>query len=201
MSARWILAALGAVFVALLLVAAYVQGREGAAVERSDYVRAVAAAEGRAAAALARGRRADTVYRRDTVTLRRVETRYRDRVDSILRHSTDTVLRETVRTVVAAADSTIGACRSALSSCELRTAARDSAIAAQRDVIRLLRNPPPPRRLTPFAEVAYSLPDGPLARAGAGLRVWRGLSVVAAGEAWHDDGPTGRVMAGIRVTF
>jgi hypothetical protein len=61
----------------------------------------------------------DTLYRRDTLRLRRLVTRWDTVRDSIDRWKHDTVV---VERVVRVADSTIRACRQALATCETRVA-------------------------------------------------------------------------------
>jgi hypothetical protein len=76
--------------------------------------------------------RVDRVFVRDTVRL----TRWRDSL-VVLRDSltlTDTV---EVRTYIAASDSTIRACSTALDTCTVRVATRDTLIATLRDQLRL----------------------------------------------------------------
>jgi hypothetical protein len=83
----------------------------GAAIERNAMLRdslTVARTE---------GRRIDTVHLRDTVTLRRIETRTVTLLDTLL-HSDTVVLTRRESVLVFAADSLVRACRAAIGSCE-----------------------------------------------------------------------------------
>lgn len=67
--------------------------------------------------AKAEGRKIDTVHLRDTVTLRRIETRTVTLLDTLL-HSDTVVLTRRESVLVFAADSLVRACRAAIGSCE-----------------------------------------------------------------------------------
>lgn len=85
--------------------------------------------------------RLESVYRADTVRLTRWRVRWDSVRDTLWRRDTLTV-RESI--LVAVADSTIGACRDALSSCEVRTellAAALARVTAERDSIVRARRP------------------------------------------------------------
>lgn len=112
--------------------------------------------EGRAAgkAAITSAARADTIARLsrtlatrkafeqvDTIRLRETTTRYVTLRDTIFRHRTDTLISiDTVRLLVAAADSTIHACRATITDCEARADAAEGIVAQQARQITALEH-------------------------------------------------------------
>ena len=151
-------------------------------------------------------RRVDSVYTRDTVTLRTVLNRYVTRRDTIVSRLTDTV---TVREFVATADSVIAACRVAVESCERRVAARDSLITvigrqriADRNLFAAqLRRANP--RVVPYVEGLVDPTDTRtiVARGGIEWRTIGRLRIVAAGQYTTTGDHQFRALAGVRLTF
>ena len=158
------------------------------------------------ASAAAGIRRVDSVYTRDTVTLRSVLKRYVTRKDTILARLTDTV---TVRQFVATADSAVAACRITVASCEQRVAARDSLITvigrqriADRNLYAAeLRRANP--RVVPYLEGLVDPADSRslFARAGVEVRAVGRFRIVAAGQYATTGDHRLRALAGVRVTF
>ena len=101
-----------------------------------------------------RARNTDTVYLRDTVRLTRRLTQW-DTVRAGVDTLRDTVLVpvETVRFIVAAADSTIEACKSVVVTCEQRVAERDTLLALRERQIGILKAQQP-SRVKPWLERA-----------------------------------------------
>ena len=156
------------------------------------------------AAAAAGVRRVDSVYTRDTVTLRTVLKRYVTLRDTINVHDTTQVIR-----TIAAADTAILACREALQTCEQRVAARDSLITvlgrqriADRNLYAAeLRRANP--RVVPYLEGLIDPTDTRtiVARGGIEWRTIGRLRLVAAGQYTTTGDHQFRALAGVRLTF
>lgn len=133
----------------------------------------------------------DTLYTRDTIRLYKAKQIYTARRDTLVQHKTDTVL---VTRFIAAADSALAACDSALSTANRRVALRDTLV---REIVKAVS----PKPLTLYGEaLAGTQWRDPELRAGATLRIT--ARVQAVGEVAHrlDDGRTiGRV--GVRLTY
>jgi hypothetical protein len=151
--------------------------------------------------------RVDSVFTTDTLRLTGTVTRFRTRVDSLLRTDTLTV-RESV--IVAAADTAIRACQSAVTSCAQRVAARDSMLvllgmqrAADRRLFeaRLRRANP---RILPFVDAAVDARDEStvFVRGGLELRLLGPIRVTGAVQ-YTNLSPDHRwaLPVGVRVTF
>lgn len=149
-------------------------------------------------------RRVDSVYTRDTVTLRTVLKRYVTLRDTINVHDTTQVIR-----TIAAADTAILACREALQTCEQRVAARDSLITvlgrqriADRNLYAAeLRRANP--RVVPYLEGLIDPTDTRtiVARGGIEWRTIGRLRLVAAGQYTTTGDHQFRALAGVRLTF
>lgn len=151
-------------------------------------------------------RRTDSVFSRDTVRLRSTLIRYQTRRDTILAHLTDTVR---VREFVTLADSTIGACRAAVSSCEARVSARDSLIvvlgrqrSADQKLFRArlaLADP----RLAPYAEALVDPLDTQtlVGRAGLELRLLRRIRLIAGAQYTTTGDHQLRPLVGVKIRF
>ena len=149
-------------------------------------------------------RRVDSVYTRDTVTLRTVLKRYVTLRDTINVHDTTQVIK-----TIAAADTAILACRDALQTCEQRVAARDSLITvlgrqriADRNLYAAeLRRTNP--RVVPYLEGLVDPTDTRtiVARGGIEWRTIGRLRLVAAGQYTTTGDHQLRALAGVRLTF
>ena len=149
-------------------------------------------------------RRVDSVYTRDTVTLRTVLKRYVTLRDTINVHDTTQVIK-----TIAAADTAILACRDALQTCEQRVAARDSLITvigrqriADRNLYAAeLRRANP--RVVPYLEGLIDPTDTRtiVARGGIEWRTIGRLRLVAAGQYTTTGDHQFRALAGVRLTF
>lgn len=158
------------------------------------------------AKAAASVRRTDSVFSRDTVRLRVTETRYKTLRDTIVSRLTDTLR---VREFVTLADSTIGACRAAVSSCERRVAVRDSLIRTlgrqrQADAkvfhAKLALADP---RIAPYAEALVDPFDTQtiVGRAGLDLRVMRRFRLIAGAQYTTTGDHRLRPLVGVKVRF
>lgn len=155
------------------------------------------------AEALAGARKTDTLFRSDTVTLTKTRVAYKVLRDSL--RITDTVL---VAAALDAADSTIAACTRALQTCEVRVAQRDSIISllqAQAKTTAKLAKVPA-RRFLPFAEGTYDpINRAAVPRAGVEIRLWWGVTAIAAAEyeltATRGERSPARLLVGARKTF
>ena len=149
-------------------------------------------------------RRVDSVYTRDTVTLRTVLKRYVTLRDTINVHDTTQVIK-----TIAAADTAILACRDALQTCEQRVAARDSLITvigrqriADRNLYAAeLRRANP--RVVPYVEGLVDPVDTRtiVARGGIEVRAVGRFRLIAAGQYTTTGDHRLRALAGVRLTF
>jgi hypothetical protein len=201
---KWLPLAIGAVVV--VIVALWLRSRTGSSADEATLAERLRTADSALAVARQQARRTDTLYVRDTLTLRRTQTRYERVVDSL--RVTDTLtVREQI--IVGAADSTIRACRAALTTCEQRVADRDTVIARERRLRAtgdslsavLLRGARP--RLLPFVEAGVDpLHDfGLVARGGAELRLFGAVRLTGALDYSTAPETRTRALAGVRVTF
>lgn len=173
--------------------------REGALKERVAKLQRDSAAYARQAA------RTDTQYITDTIHLTRAVTRYETLRDSVLIHRTDTLL---VERFVTASDTTIRACRVALTTCETRVAQRDSllALSAQQRAtdaalfrVQLARANP---RVLPYVEALVNpfAAQTMVARGGLEIRLFGPIRLVGALQ--YTTAPqTFTPLVGARVTF
>lgn len=165
---RWALAALAAV----LIGAALWGWRERRRADRYEADSARLRAD--SAVLAARSARLDSVYLRDTVTLREVRTRTTTVLDTLR----DTLVRtDTVRVWL---ERERAACDAALTTCEERVAAERLRTENAEARLKLLQdNPPAPRRWSLGAACGYggvvaggTVHVGPGCSAGVGFRVW-----------------------------
>lgn len=131
---RYLLPAL-VLAVVILSGVSYCEGHKAGAAAFASAARADTIAELRA-----RHDRAVTRFRVDTVRFTAHDTRYVRLRDTVLLHRTDTLISiDTVRMLVAAADSTIRACRVTVSDCEARAEAAEGIVQQQARQITALR--------------------------------------------------------------
>jgi hypothetical protein len=199
-----ILLGVGALLVIIVML--WLRSRTGSSADEATLAERLRTADSALAVARRQAARTDTVYRSDTVRFRVVQTRYARLVDSL--RVTDTLtVREQI--IVSAADSTIRACRVALTTCEQRVADRDTVIARERRLRAtgdslsaiLLRRARP--RLLPFVEAGVDpLHEfGLVARGGLEMRLFGAVRLVGAIDYSTAPETRTRALAGVRVTF
>lgn len=206
----WVPIALGVLVVAALWL--WQRERQSGAADRATYEERMRVLSGERDSLAGRAARTDTQYVTDTAALREAAARFARRaarVDTQWLHDTIPVPVEVVREIVASADTTIRACRAALTTCEQRVADRDSVIAVERRLRAtgdsltraLLRQSLP--RFTPFVEGGVDpLHQWALAaRAGVDVRTFGAFKLTAAilHSTSHHQHTT--AFAGVRVTF
>jgi hypothetical protein len=207
---KWLPLAIGAVVV--VIVALWVRSRTGASADEATLAERLRTADSALAVAQRQAARTDTQYVIDTAAMRDAAARFARRaarVDTQWLHDTIPVPVEVVREIVATADTTIRACRAALTTCEQRVADRDTVIARERRLRAtgdslsaiLLRRARP--RLLPFVEGGVDpLHDfGLVARGGAELRLFGAVRLVGALDYSTAPETRTRALAGVRVTF
>jgi hypothetical protein len=114
----------------------------------------------------------------------------KDSVRQVARKRYDTVKRELPPTPAPEVQEIAEACDSVI-------AADSAAIAVRDSLIVELRRPMPQPRLKPFVEALYDPINGNAVRAGAQVRLFKGVSLLGVGE--YSKHPS--IRAGVRVEF